>query len=146
MSHSLMKRAPLLFGIAALVACGGDSTAPNSALVGTYVATQFVTTGSSGQTNQLLAGSTVSVHLASDRSFTGHLHLVATSANPALDTDLAGTWTQAGNTVTFTEAQDTFINDITFDVTSNGSVWQLVGDQVFSGIRIQITLTEGATA
>lgn len=146
MDHFLMKRAPILFGIAALVACGGDSTAPNSALVGTYVATQFVTTGSSGQTNQLLAGSTVSVHLASDGSFSGHLHLVATNANPALDTDLTGTWTQTGNTVMFTEAQDTFINDMTFDVTSNGSVWELVADQGFSGTRIQITLTQQATA
>ena len=146
MSHFLMRRAPILFGIAALVACGGDSTAPNSPLAGAYVATQFVTTGTGGQTNQILAGSTVSVNLASNGSVGGHLHLVATNMNPALDADLAGTWTQTGNTVTFTQAADTFINDMTFDVTSNGSVWQLVGDQVFSGVRIQITLTQQATA
>jgi hypothetical protein len=146
MSQSLIKRAPILFGIAALVACGGDSTAPNSPLAGAYVATQFVTTGTGGQTNQILAGSTVAVNLASNGSAGGHLHLVATNMNPALDADLAGTWTQTGNTVTFTQAADTFINDMTFDVTSNGSVWQLVGDQVFSGIRIQITLTQQATA
>jgi hypothetical protein len=146
MNHSLMRRAPILFCVAAMVACGGDSTAPNSTLAGSYVATQFVTTGTGGQTNQILAGSTVSVNLASNGSVTGHLHLVATNANPALDADLAGTWTQTGNTVTFAQAADTFINDMTFDVVSNGSVWQLVGDQVFSGTRIQITLTQQATA
>jgi hypothetical protein len=145
MKQSLIKRAPILFCIAALVACGGDSTAPNSTLAGAYVATQFVTTGTGGQTNQILAGSTVSVNLASNGSVTGHLHLVATNANPALDADLAGTWTQTGNTVTFAQTADTFINDMTFDVVANGNVWQLVGDQVFSGTQIQITLTQQAT-
>jgi hypothetical protein len=145
MNNFLMKRAPILISIAALVACGGDSTAPNSTLVGTYVATQFVTTGSSGQTNQILAGSTVSVHLASNGSVSGQLHLVATNANPATDADLAGTWTQTGNTVTFTQSADTFFNNMTFDVVSNGTLWQLVGDQGFSGTRVQITLTQQAT-
>jgi hypothetical protein len=145
MNNFLMKRAPILISIAALVACGGDSTAPSSTLIGTYVATQFVTTGTSGQTNQILAGSTVSVHLASNGSVSGQLHLVATNANPAFDADLAGTWTQTGNTVTFAQAADTFFRDMTFDVVSNGSVWQLVGDQGFSGTRVQITLTQQAT-
>lgn len=145
MSHFLMRRAPILFGIATLVACGGDSTAPNSMLAGTYVATQFVTTGTGGQTNQILAGSTVSISLASNGSVTGHLHLVATNSNPALDADLAGTWTQTGNTVTFTQAADTFINSMSFDVVASGNLWQLVGDQVFSGTRIQITLSQQAT-
>jgi hypothetical protein len=141
MNHFLMRRAPILIGIAVLAACGGDSTAPNSTLAGTYVATQFVTTGTSGQTNQILAGSTVSVNLASNGSVSGHLHLAATNANPVVEEDLAGTWTQTGNTVTFAQAADTFFNNMTFDVVSNGAVWQLVGDQGFSGTRVQITLT-----
>jgi hypothetical protein len=145
MNQFLTKRAPILIGIAALVACGGDSTAPNSTLAGTYVATQFVTTGTGGQTNQILAGSTVTVNLASNGSVSGHLHVVATNSNPALDADLAGTWTQTGNTVTFAQAADTFINNMTFDVVANGNLWQLVGDQVFSGTRIQITLSQQAT-
>jgi len=73
MNYFLMKRAPILFGIATLVACGGDSTAPSNTLAGAYVATQFVTTGSSGQTNQLLAGSTLSLNLDASGTVTGHL-------------------------------------------------------------------------
>lgn len=146
MNNSLIKRASILFGIAALVACGGDSTAPHSTLAGSYVATQFVTTGTGGQTNQILAGSTVSVNLASNGSVTGHLHLAASNANPVVDEDLAGTWTQTGNTVTFANTNDSFINNITFAVVANGNMWELVGDQVFSGTRVQITLTQQATA
>lgn len=146
MKPSLIKIAPILVGLVAMTACGGDSTAPNSMLAGTYVATQFVTTGGGGQTNQILAGSTVSVTLASNGSVTGHLHLAATNANPVVDEDLAGTWTQSGNTVTFANTADSFINNITFAVVASGNAWELVGDQVFSGTRVQITLTQQATA
>ena len=145
MKQTLIRRAPILIGIAALVACGGDSTAPNSTVAGSYVATQFVTTGSSGQTNQILAGSTLSLNLNANGSVTGHLHLAATNSNPVVDADMAGTWAQAGNTVTFAQTADTFVNDMTFDVVANGNLWQLVGDQVFSGTRIQITLNQQGT-
>ena len=145
MSHFLMRRAPILFGVAALVACGGDSTAP-STVPGPYAATEFVTTGTSGQTNQIVAGSTLFLNLGPAASLTGHLHLAATNSNPVFDADMAGTWTQTGNTITFTQAADTFVRNMTFAVVSNGSSWQLVGDNVFSGTRIQITLTHQATA
>jgi hypothetical protein len=145
MNNFLMKRAPILFGIAALVACGGDSTAPNSQLAGTYVATQFVTTGSSGQTNQILAGSTLSLNLNASGTVTGHLHLAATNSNPVFDADMAGTWTQTGSTVTFAQAADTFVRNMTFAVVANGNLWELVGDGGPAGTRIQITLSQQPT-
>jgi hypothetical protein len=145
MNYFLMKRTPILFGIAALVACGGDSTAPNNTLAGNYVATQFVTTGSSGQTNQLLAGSTLSLNLNASGTVTGHLHLAATNSNPVVDADMAGTWTQTGSTVTFAQAADTFVRNMTFAIVANGSLWELIGDGGPAGTRIQITLSQQAT-
>ena len=140
MNNFLMKRAPILISIAALVACGGDSTAPNSPLAGTYVATQFVTTGSSGQTNQLLAGSTLTLNLNASGTVTGHLHLAATNSNPVVDADMAGTWTQTANTVTFAQAADTFVRNMTFAIVANGSLWELVGDGGPAGTRIRSIL------
>ena len=145
MKQSLRKTAPILFGIAALVACGSDSTAPNNTVAGAYVATQFVSTGSSGQTNQLLAGSTLSLSLNASGTVTGHLHLAATNANPVVDADMAGTWTQTGSTVTFAQAADTFVRNMAFALVANGSLWELVGDGGPAGTRIQITLSQQAT-
>jgi hypothetical protein len=145
MNRLLMKGAPILLGIAALVACGGDSTAPNSTLVGSYVATQFVTTGSSGQTNQLLAGSSLLLHLGADGSVSGQLHLAASNGNPVVDADMAGTWAQSGNTLAFAQSADTFVRNMTFAIVANGSLWELVGDGGPVGTRIQITLSQQAT-
>jgi hypothetical protein len=145
MRRSLIKRALMLFGVAALVACGSDSTAPNNTVAGAYVATQFITTGSSGQTNQLLAGSTLSLNLNANGTVTGHLHLAATNSNPVFDADMAGTWTQTGSTVTFAQAADTFVRNMTFAIVANGNLWELVGDGGPAGTRIQITLSQQAT-
>ena len=128
---------------ATMLACGSDnSTEPGLALAGNYTATQWVTTGGSGQTFQLTIGSTLNITLNSSGTTTGHLHLAASGGNPAFDADMAGTWVKSGNTVTFTQTADTFVRDMTFTVVPNGTKWALVGDQVFSGTRVQLTLTQ----
>jgi hypothetical protein len=143
MKLALMKSGAIVVALVALLACGGDTTGPsNDALVGTYVATEFVTTGSSGQTNQLLAGSTATINLFDNHTTTGHLHLVATAGNPAFDADLAGTWTRTGNTVNFSQTADTFIRDLDFAVVQTSGGAQLVADDVFAGTRIQLTLSQ----
>ena len=143
MRQSLMRIGPILLGIAGMVACGGgDSTAPPSVLVGSYNAVQFVTTGSSGQTNQILAGSTLSINLMPNGTTTGHLHMAESGGNSAFDADMAGTWTQTGNSVTFSQAADSFVRNITWAVAAAGSSWQLEGDGVFSGTRTQVTLSQ----
>jgi hypothetical protein len=144
MKHSLLKLGPIYLGIAGMIACGGDSTEPPSAVVGSYNAVEFVTTGSSGQTNQLLAGSTLSINLAPNRSTSGHLHTVASGGIPALEADMVGTWTQTGSSVTFSQAADTFVQNMTFAVVAAGSSWQLKGIKVFSGTEIKITLGQVA--
>ena len=131
------------FLLCAAVACGGDTTTgPPNAIVGNYVASQWVTTGGSGQTNQLLAGSTLYLALAGDGTTSGHLHVAASGANPVFDADMTGTWSEADNKVTISQSADTFVRDMTFNVVPNGSRWALSADQVLSGTRIQITLDQ----
>src|SRR6266550_529514 len=143
MKRALMRISPILLVAAAMIACGGsDSTSPNGTVAGSYTATQFVTTGTtgnSGQTNQIQLGSTLAINLATNGTTTGHLHLAAQGGNPALDYDMAGTWAQTGSTVNFSQTADTFVRDIPFTVVANGSKWALEGNGSFSGGAVQIT-------
>lgn len=133
----------LSFLLFAPAACGSDTaTKPPNAIVGNYVASQWVTTGGSGQTNQLVAGSTLNLALAGDGTTSGHLHVAASGSNPALDADMTGTWSEADNKVTISQSADTFVRNMTFNVVPNGSRWALSADQVLSGTRIQITLDQ----
>jgi hypothetical protein len=148
MRHSI-KRASAIFAVCATVAaCGGDSTSPtpSSTVAGSYTATEFVTTGGSGQRNELLAGSSLDLVLKSDGTTTGHLHVAASGSTPAFDADMAGTWAQTGNVITFSQSADTFVRNMNFTLDSNGSRWLLIGDQGFSGTRIQVTLTQSVSA
>jgi hypothetical protein len=133
----------LLLGAAfALVGCGSDSTGvTGESAAGSYTAISFVTSGSSGQTNQIAAGSTLALNLATNGNTSGHLHIAATNTDPAFDADLAGTWQQQGTTVTFKQAADTFVNDMSFTLVNDpANGWTLVGDQTFSGTNVKITL------
>jgi len=136
-------RALLLIGVPAIVmACGGSDEPSATPIAGTYAATFFQTTGSSGQRNEIAAGSTLTNSLAANGTTTGHLHVAASGANPVFDSDLAGTWSATGNVVDFVQVADNFVDDILFTWGSDiQGISTLAGDQVFSGTRIQITLT-----
>ena len=133
-----------ILAMTVLLACGTDktTTSPQLSIVGNYTATQWVTSGTSGQTNQLLAGSTLNLALASDGSTTGHLHVAASGSNPALNQDMAGTWSQSNDKVTISQSADTFVRDLTFTVVPNGNRWSLSTDQVVNMTRIQLTLDQ----
>jgi hypothetical protein len=134
----LMAAGSLAAGVAA---CGSDSTAPQSSLVGSYTAVQWVTTGGSGQTNQLVAGSTLQIALSSNGTTSGHMHIAASGGSPVSDFDMAGTWERSGNSVDFSQNADSFVRDMTFAMQPvANNAWDLVGDHTFSGTRIQITL------
>jgi hypothetical protein len=142
MRQSIIRAAAIVATVVAMTACGGDSTSPSSVVAGNYTATQFVTTGSSGQTNQILAGSTFTISLNNNGTTTGHLHVAASGSQPALDADMAGTWAYDGTTVTFHQSADTFVRDMPFTAIRTGTVWQLEGNKGFSGTNIQVTLTQ----
>jgi len=124
-----------------MLACG-DSTSPGPSVVGNYAAIIFVTTPSGGSArNELQAGSTLTFNLNSNGTISGHLHVAANGTAPVFDADMAGTWSVNGNVVTFTQAADTFVRNMAFTIQSEGgSVKFLVGDQVFSGTRVNLTL------
>jgi hypothetical protein len=129
--------------IAALAACGSDSVVGGGGNppVGSYTAIIFVTTGTSGQTNQLTNGGSLNITLAANGTTSGHLHVSASGNNPALDADMAGTWARQGDQIRFTQAADTFMNNLafTYQPISNSS-WHLVTSQVIQGTKIDITL------
>ncbi len=144
MRQSLKKSCSMLSIVlpALFLACGGDSTSPpgNSA-AGNYTAIYFVTTGTSGQRNEIQAGSTLILNLNTNGTTSGHLHVAASSGSPVFDADMAGTWTQSGMIVDISQSADTFVRDMPLELTPDiAGGWNLVGDQVFSGTRIQITL------
>ena len=149
MSQSLRNaRSLLLIGLPAIVlACGGSDEPSSTPIAGTYAATFFQTTGSSGQRNEIAAGSTLTITLAANGTTTGHLHVAASGSNPVFDADLAGTWTATENhIVTFTQAADTFVRNMEFTWGSDiQGMSTLAADKVFPGGRVQITLTRGGS-
>jgi hypothetical protein len=141
-----MKRAATTIGsffLAATIAACGDSSTPAQRLsTGNYAATIFTTTGTGGQTNQIAAGSELNLSLGPTGATAGHLHIAASGSQPAIEADMAGTWTEEGNVVEIDQPADTFVRDMDFTAGPgvNGT-WTLSGDQSFNGTRIQITLT-----
>lgn len=142
MSALLQKSAALLALAVSIAACGGDSTSPSTdPPAGNYNAITFVTTGTSGQRDELLAGGSLQLELDPDHKSSGHLHVAASSGSPVFDADMAGTWTANGNVVTVSQAADTFVRNMPFTLELDPvKGYVLLGDKTFSSTRIQITL------
>lgn len=139
MKRHLIGFSALLLAIAGLSSCSESTSA--SSVAGSYSAIIFMTTGSSGQTNHLVAGSTFDITLDADGTTSGHLHIAASGGEPALDASMAGTWRQTGDVIDFTQAADTFVRDMAFRIERTGpNQLYLVGNQVFSGEQINVTL------
>ena len=144
--HSFSRSRALFFiGLPAMLLACDDSTGPSGAPVGNYAAIIFVTTPTGGSArNELQAGSSLILNLNSDGSTSGHLHVAANGSMPVFDADMAGTWTENGGVVEITQAADTFVRDMAFTIGRiTDDVWHLVGDEVFNGVRINLTLALG---
>jgi hypothetical protein len=140
------KRVLLLALAIASVGCGSDSSGPSDdPPAGFYTATSFVTTGASGETDQIAAGSTLQLNLLADGGTSGHLHIADAGNGQPFDADMVGTWTANGSVVTVSQSADTFVRNMPFTSAfdpTNG--WVLTGDKAFSGMRVQITLRRAA--
>ena len=123
-----------------LLACGSDSTGPTIASVaGTYTATTFTATRSTGTTDLLAGGATVIAMLNPNGTRTGSLHVPAALNNGTpVDQDLTGTWGLTGGQVIFHQTAATFLPDLAFTVRSN----QLEGFGAFGGATLHIVLTK----
>lgn len=140
-----MKMSPILFGAAAMIGCNDVTSLSRNGPAGDYTAIILVTTENSVATNVLAGGGSFTLNLDRNGTTSGHLHIVASGTNPALDADMAGTWTRNGDTVDFTQAADTFVNDMTFTIEQiTDGIWYLVGDHVFGTTRVNVRLAQNS--
>lgn len=139
-----MRRRASRFAPAALVlllACGGsDSFTPTEETVaGAYEATAFTVTSGAGTTDLLGAGATVDATLAPDGTTSGRLFVPGADEDGSdLDEDLTGTWTLAGQTVTFDQTADTFIGEAEFIAGNN----TLTAEGTFIGLSVFLQLVK----
>jgi hypothetical protein len=120
--------------VATTVACGDESTGPSvQAAAGTYTATRLRTTENGTTTDQLAAGATITLTLNANGTTSGHFTVPG-----ELNANLAGSWTLNGTTVSLNHTADTFLRDMPLQLQGN----TLVGDQTFSGTRVEVTLTK----
>jgi hypothetical protein len=141
----LKTLSPILFGAVTIAACGSDITSSFSTKspVGSYAAIILYSTSSADPTIKTPDSGSFTINLAADGTTSGHLQLAAFNGNPAIDADMAGTWTQNGNTVEFQQAADTFVRSMTFTIERiTKNVWFLVGDDVFAGTRFNVRLAQ----
>ena len=120
-------------------ACSNDDTAPTApttaSVAGTYDATRFVVTSPLGSEDVLQDGGSVTTTFAADGTLTGHV----TVPSQAVDEDFAGRWKIQNGQVEIEDVPtDTFVEDISFKPVGN----TLVGDETFSGVRVELTLTK----
>ena len=120
-------------------ACSNDDnapTAPTTATVaGTYKATRFVVTSPLGTEDVLQEGGSVTTTFAADGTVTGHV----TVPSQAVDEDFAGTWKLQNGQVEIEDVpSDSFVEDVSFKPVGK----TLVGDETFSGVRVELTLTK----
>ncbi|MGI8400054.1 MAG: hypothetical protein ACR2NS_00425 [Gemmatimonadaceae bacterium] len=142
MRHFVNKPAFLLALVIFIAACGSSTSPATDPPAGSYTATSFMTSGTGGQRNELLAGGSLQLNLNPDHTTTGHLHVAASSSSPVLDADMAGTWTVNGNVVTISQTADTFVRDMQFTLSLDPATgYVLVGNRIFSGTQIQVTLS-----
>jgi hypothetical protein len=138
---SRFEPAALVLLLAAGLACGGsDSFTPTEETVaGTYEAGAFTLTTFSGTTDLLQAGATVDATLAPDGTTSGRIFVPGGDEDGGdLDQDLTGTWTLAGQTVTFDLTADTFIDEAEFTAGRN----TLTGEDTVGGFTIRLQLVK----
>jgi hypothetical protein len=128
-----------ILAAAVVLGCGDSFTASTSSVAGNYTLQSFTTTDSTGTTNWVTAGATLTIALAANGTTTGHLFVPGGDVGGGdLNADMAGTWTLVGDIVTFSQAADTFVRNVPFVATAN----RLTGDQQFTSTRVRIALTK----
>jgi hypothetical protein len=120
-------------------ACSHDDDGPTgpttASVAGTYKATRFIVTSPLGSQDMLQQGGSVTAKFAADGTLTGHV----AAPSESVDEDFAGRWKLQGSQVEITDVPtDVFVEDIAFKVVGK----TLVGDETFSGVRVELTLTK----
>ncbi len=121
-----------------IAGCEDDVLGPDmQSVAGTYTATEFTITTGSGAEDLLTMGGSIVVTLAADGTTSGSVFVPSVGGAGELDASLDGTWQLAGRTITFSHAADTFLRDMTFRYTDQGTI---TGDEVFANALIEVVL------
>lgn len=134
-------------GLSLVVGCS-DPVTPQS-LEGTYVASTFVLSGGATEDVLTVGGSLTITFHAGGTTFTfdapggttsGTLFVpAASSASGGMDfsADMAGTFTLENDSITLSQAADTFVRDLTWTVDGG----RINGTGTFSGVTITVVLS-----
>ncbi len=108
-------------------------------VAGSYVATTFTSQDSTGLTDWLGRGASVSLTLTASGATAGHLFVPGGAENGSdLSADMAGTWTLSADTVRFSQTADTFVRNMAFVFAGN----QLSGQDSYSGTVVRLVVTK----
>lgn len=131
-----------------VAACAGDNEMgpepiQEADVVGSYQSGTFLTTTDGETTDQRAAGAELTITLNVDGTTTGRLFMPGGAEDGSdLDASLDGTWQfdEDTNEVTFQQAAETFVRDMSFVASRFEGRVDLIGDETFGGTRIQIIL------
>jgi hypothetical protein len=141
---TMIRRGVVLCLALALAACGdddGDGFSPTvDDVAGSYTASAFTLTSGGGEFDLLALGATVTATLDADGTTSGRLQVPGgVGGAPAVDEDLAGTWSLNGTTVRFSPSASSLLTDVDFAVGPN----TLTGEGIYQGAVLLLVLTKG---
>lgn len=121
-----------------LASCGGDDGfSPTVETVsGSYSASSFTVTSTSGIVDLLASGASVQITLASDGATAGRLLLPGPDTVGDHDEDLTGTWTLRDDTVTISPRGPSVLRFAQFTAAPD----QLTGERLLSGQTLRFVL------
>ena len=138
----MIRRCVVLYLALALAACGDDDDGFSPTVddvAGSYTASAFTLTSGSGDLDLLAYGATVTATLDAAGTTSGRLQVPGgVGGAPAVDEDLAGTWTLSGTTVTFSPSASSLLSDVDFAVGPS----TLTGEGVYQGAVLLLVLTK----
>ena len=112
-------------------------------VAGSYTASvAAATTSGSGEFDLLAIGATVTATLGSNGTTSGRLQVPGgVGGAPAVDEDLAGTWSLSGTTVTFSPSASSLLSDVDFAVGQN----TLTGEGIYQGAMLLVLTDESGS-
>lgn len=125
-----------------IVAIGCVDQGPTMfSLAGEYEATAFTSNDGTQVIDHLAANDTITITLTANGATTGLLVVHGGAADGGtLRADLQGAWTLVDDVVNLSHTADTFLRDMPFLVSDR----QLIGEEVFDGVRVRVVLTRQA--